>query len=280
MVSAGFITFGDGSRSWKDAASRLSRQASHSGFFTTVGNYNFSSIKGKLTGTDLDFIRGNPFGFGYFLFKPIVILHFLEENPEVEVVVYLDAGSEIHCAPEKREVFNEYLKSALEFGYLGFQLQNKEENWSKADLLELLGCSESDLKSGQIAGGHLVFERNFALEHCAKWLEIMRQNNYHLLDNSESWVSNAPNFVSHRHDQSISSLLLKRYGGQSFRPAVEMEPKPGKLESQSDLGPFIAARNSSKISRINDNLFKRIKRITIYQTYRMIELVSKPNPLS
>jgi hypothetical protein len=113
-----------------------------------------------------------------------VILLFLERNPQLEVVVYLDAGSEIDSSPQKLQTFNEYLSLSSEFGYVGFQLPNKEVNWSKADLCELVGSSKDDLQSGQIAGGHLIFNRDFAFEHCSAWLEIMRKDNYHFLDDS------------------------------------------------------------------------------------------------
>jgi hypothetical protein len=280
VVNSGFITFADGSRAWKDAAKRICLQATESGFFTTVDKYDLSSIKDRLTERDKDFITENPFGFGYFLFKPIVILLFLERNPQLEVVVYLDAGSEIDSSPQKLQTFNEYLSLSSKFGYVGFQLPNKEVNWSKADLCELVGSSKDDLQSGQIAGGHLIFNRDFAFEHCSAWLEIMRKDNYHFLDDSPSRVSNAPNFVSHRHDQSISSLLLKKSASNSLRSAEEMEPHFGSLESQSALGPFIAARNSSRISRLNDNLLKRIIRKSINSYYYFIEVVLKCIPRS
>lgn len=280
MVTAGFITFADGSRAWKDAAKRICLQASESGFFTTVDKYDLCSIKERLTDTDKDFITENPFGFGFFLFKPIVILLFLEQNPQLEFVVYLDAGSEIDSSPQKLQRFNEYISLASKFGYVGFQLPNIESNWSKADLFELVGSSNADLQSGQIAGGHLIFKRDFAVKHCSAWLEIMRKDNYHFLDDSLSRVPNAPDFVTHRHDQSISSLLLKRTQSHSFRSAAEMEPNIGSLESQRALGPFIAARNSSRISRINDTLLKRIIRRLINSYYYFIEVVLKGIPRS
>ena len=272
MINVGFVTFGDGRRCWRAASERLKIQAHNSGYFHSISSYGLSDIRSKFTEDDRRFIERNSDGFGYFLFKPIAILHFIEKNPEIEVVIYLDAGSEIDATPNKSELFKSYLDSVMKYGYLGFQLENTEENWSKADLTQLLAPPISDLKSGQIAGGHLIFKRDFAIAHCMKWLEIMRMDNYHYLDHSPSKIPNVESFVSHRNDQSISSLLLKKCNYLSVRPASEMEPVPGEINLQKALGPFIAARNSSKFSRLDDNSIRKIKRKLYSFAYNLADL--------
>jgi len=277
-MQVGFVTFGDGQRRWKAAAKRIESQAHKSGYFQTVASYDYSDIKHRFTSEDKQFVKENPDGFGYFLFKPIVILQFLEENPKIDVVVYLDAGSEIDSSAIKHKKFKHYMDIVSEFGYLVFQLENIEENWSKADLARLIGSSTSDLQTGQIAGGHLIFTRDFAISHCAEWLEIMRTDNYHFLDHSASRIPNSANFISHRNDQSIASLLLKRKEYKSFRPAAEMEPNPGKFKEQEDLGPFIATRNASRYSRLSDNIAIRLIRKIHETIFEMIEIVFPLKP--
>jgi hypothetical protein len=260
MMSTGLVTFGDGSKRWHFATKRLVKQAKNSGYFSSVEVYNFNRIEKNLTLEDKKFILANSSKIGYFLFKPISILQYLEENPSVNIVVYLDAGSEINTLKKHITLFNQYVAEAKENGYVAFQLQNIEENWTKADLGKFLKSSDSDMKSGQIAGGHLIFNRIFAIEHCRQWLEVMRYRNYCLLDDSPSQVAEAKNFVSHRHDQSVSSLLLKKNPIRSFRSASEMEPLPGEFLLQDHLGPFIAARNASHVSRLKDNFVKKTHR--------------------
>jgi hypothetical protein len=185
-------------------------------------------------------------------------------------VVYLDAGSEINPDESTRPLFDQYISEVREQGFLGFQLDNLEKSWTKTDLFNLLQTSHEDQNSGQIAGGHLLFSREFALQHCQEWLNIMRLDNYHYLDDSKSIVPERDHFISHRYDQSISSLLLKSSSTKFFRPASEMEPSPRPLESQSNLGPFVAIRNASGFSRFNEGYIRKSARIITTQFNKLL----------
>ena len=256
MNRIGLITFGDGSRNWINARRRLMRQAIKSSYFHTVEGHSLSDLADDLTSEDIQFIDRNRKEFGFCLFKPISIQKHLRDNPEIDLVVYLDSGSEINEIKDSTEVFHEYVDEVKNAGYLGFQLDNLEKFWTKADLFNLLNTPLKDRNSGQIAGGQLLFTRDFALYHCKNWLAVMRQDNYRFLDNSPSIQPESNNFISHRYDQSISSLLLKREKISSFRPASEMEPTAASLMDQTSLGPFVALRNASGYSRYNDNYLK------------------------
>ena len=86
MSKIGLVTFGDGSKRWHNVTRRSAGQGRKSGYFSFVDVITLSKIKKRLTREDKKFIQGNSSGLGYFLSKPVVILHFLEENPEVDVV--------------------------------------------------------------------------------------------------------------------------------------------------------------------------------------------------
>lgn len=260
MNRIGLITFGDGSRNWINARNRLMRQAVKSGYFHTVEGHSLKDLTKDLTAEDTLFINRYRNKFGFCLFKPFSIQKHLSDNPEIDLVIYLDAGSEINERKESKEVFNEYVEAVKNSGYLGFQLDNQEKFWTKADLFTLLNTSIEDQNSGQIAGGHLLFTREFAHKHCRNWLDVMRRDNYRFLDNSPSVLPESTGFISHRYDQSISSLLLKKELNYSFRPASEMEPTSDSLMSQTSLGPFVALRNASGLSRYNDNYLKKAAR--------------------
>ena len=44
------------------------------------------------------------------------------------------------------------------------------------------------------------------------WYNIASSNNYHFIDDTPSVRENINGFNEHRHDQSIFSLLVKKYG--------------------------------------------------------------------
>ena len=52
------------------------------------------------------------------------------------------------------------------------------------------------------------------------WLDVY-SDDFHLADDTSSHSLNEPGFVEHRHDQSIFSLLLKRYGTSAI-PAKDV----------------------------------------------------------
>jgi len=260
MKKIGLITFGDGSRNWINARSRLTRQAISSGFFHAVEGHSLKNLTHDLTSEDIRFIEQNPKQLGFCLFKPFSIKKYLRDNPEIDLVVYLDAGSEINENKYSMQVFDHYVEEVISKGFLGFQLDNIEKHWTKADLFKHLNTPLEDRNSGQIAGGHLLFTREFAASHCQEWLELMRLENYHYLDNSPSVHPESDDFISHRYDQSISSLLLKKNPTCSFRHSSEMEPTSEPLESQSALGPFVALRNASGYSRYQENFLKKAAR--------------------
>jgi len=252
----GLVTFGDGRLSWALARKRLVLQAKKSDFFNVAQGFTLNSIKQMATPSDLDFISKNKDrGFGYWLHKPLTILTFLEQNPNASIVVYLDAGSEISVTPRSIEIFNQYVQSAKATGAVCFQLDNLERAWNKADLVKYSEIDLPHLNSGQIAGGHLILERNFAFELCNAWLMIMRINDYKLLDDTPSERAEHPDFIEHRHDQSILSLLIKKLGNCCIRPAWEMEIGDRQL---SAMGPFIAARNKTPFLQYTGNNVQRL----------------------
>jgi hypothetical protein len=77
----GIVYFADGSIVNKVAAWRLYLQIYRSRIVTTIGAYNLSRINHKLTSEDKKFIskHRNNRGYGYWLWKPLIILDFLEK---------------------------------------------------------------------------------------------------------------------------------------------------------------------------------------------------------
>jgi len=67
------------------------------------------------------------------------------------------------------------------------------------------------LNSGQlIATSFIVRKCQHTINLIDKWYESSCQ--YHLLDDSHSHTPNDPSFTSARHDQSIFSVLRKKFG--------------------------------------------------------------------
>ena len=62
-----------------------------------------------------------------------------------DVVVYADAGCGIVSTGKAREVFREWIQEVCSHPThrLAFQMSFKEENYTKADVFEAMGCNEA-----------------------------------------------------------------------------------------------------------------------------------------
>lgn len=208
-----FCTFGS-LPDYGAALARIERQARDSKYFDSINCYTEKTTPGLEA--HADFIAREPRGYGCWIWKPLVVLETMRKAKEKDVIVYADAGCFIHATPEAKRKFAEYLalvKSRAPHR-ISFQMPHPEENYTKADVLELLNVRDTEhAKSGQIAGTYQILlntPENRALME--EWYRIMTYENHHYHDNSPSRSPNAPTFKAPRHDQSIFSILMKTRG--------------------------------------------------------------------
>ena len=85
-----------------------------------------------------------------------------------------------------------------------------ENEYTKSDLFNFfnLDLNSPILDSQQVWSGTMFFKNNLKTKiFLRKWLEICNIN--HLVDDSSSKSNNHDNFIEHRHDQSVFSILCK-----------------------------------------------------------------------
>lgn len=194
---------------------RLCQQALAFGEFKSILLYtekdfddDFKSIfKGKNPKT----LRG----YGFWAWKPFIILKALKQIPEGDILLYLDAG----CHLNKKGIlrFREYiqmLKSNQKL-FLTFELAGDrfmERNWTKGCLLDYFKVKDDPLFTDtNIRDASTIFCVNHALavQFMEEWYSIF-QNHLHLADDSVSTTPNLEGFIEHRFDQSIYSVLAKK----------------------------------------------------------------------
>ena len=153
-------------------------------------------------------------GFGFFCWKPQIILDKLQNSIDGDILIYLDVGS--HLFARHSQTLEKYIRlcAASDSGILAFQTEFKEKFWTKGDLFDRLKARNlteiSD--SGQVQAGFIII-RNSAKtrKFVSRWLELFWEN-INLLDDSISKTPNFPGFLQSRHDQSAFSLLAKMSG--------------------------------------------------------------------
>ena len=236
-----FLTFGAGSKGWKDAASRISREADKLMLFDSIFNLDESWLK-ECDPVIFDLVskflgKGINKGFGYYLWKTS-ILNWAETNFPEKTFLYMDAGSHIEGST-MQFTLKKLLSENNDLG-LAWQLPNHPEvKWTKNEVIQRIGCSESTLASNQIQSGFVYLPK---LHNRSKFIGqfrelAMEKGGFYFSD--ELLNTQNSQFIAHRHDQSVFSLLWKNYG---FGHQIDktFPENLGKF-------PIIAARNNTKI---------------------------------
>jgi hypothetical protein len=265
--SAGLVTFGDGHPGWKLAAGRLVREAKTSGYFDVAEKFSLRTLQEYLSEREINFTESSR-GLGYWLWKPISILHFIRRNPDLDVVVYLDAGFQLNFNDRSIARFQEYMILAQERALVAFVSEHIESNWTKQDLLQKFNSRFSS--SNQFLGGFLAGKPSELVDVCNEWLKLARSEDFHLLDDSPSRLPNSSKFVEHRHDQSILSLLLKERGAFGIS---ESESLFQNWEVEGTDFPFWYTRHTGSTRITNTNLSNQFLR-QYDKIYTLVDKIS------
>ena len=150
-------------------------------------------------------------GFGYYVWKPQIILQTLSKLEDGDLLQYTDIGCHLNKGGLNRlmDYFN--ITNESETGLLSFVMPwYTEKQWTKGDLFDYFSVRDcKEIFPGQICGG-IIFMRK-----CQKSIELMKRflkvfyDDFSLVDDSASKSENFPEFKKHRHDQSVWSILAK-----------------------------------------------------------------------
>lgn len=175
--------------------------------------FNGERLPGDFLERHRDILRAR--GFGYWIWKPVIIADVLSRCAEGDLVTYLDAGFTLNVGgrPRMKEYFD--ICRAHPDRMLSFQNIHTEAMWTKADVAARLGVLHRPeiMATSQLIGGFVVMENTKSNSSLIReWAALTVEDNYRLADDSPSVIPNHPLFREHRHDQSIFSLLRKLRG--------------------------------------------------------------------
>lgn len=232
------------------------RQAKPFGLFTNYYSFDDKKLAKKYPffwQEHESFIQSNKRGFGYWIWKPFLVLQCLEEMKEGEGLLYLDGGCHLNLNEGSILKLKNYFHTAEKTGMLVTQLFDgqfgfeslSEKSWTKKELLDLLEVSEPNRSSGQFQSGIIFVINNSENRRLiANWLDLCQTNNYGFLTGNSLVEQNYSSFVEHRFDQSIFSALAKNNGISGFRDETYWESS--WLTEGHDF-PIWAIRNTTGI---------------------------------
>lgn len=152
-------------------------------------------------------------GYGYWIWKPYIILQELNKLQEGDILVHLDIHCHLNIIKDKfDDILNELNSQSIILGNCGFndymytttklrkhiEIQLKHK-FTRKELLNV------QYESGIQFIKNTEFSRNFI----KTWFDLMLSGMDYVSDIYNNDKSNHKTFVENRHDQSVISLLYK-----------------------------------------------------------------------
>ncbi len=151
----------------------------------------------------LDLHAGN----GLWLWKPYFVCKTLDTVEEGDIVLYCDAGSYFFksCKPLVESMDDDIWVSNIPL---------IEKQFTKPELLKKLGCESVEYtETNQVQGSFIAIRKTErGMKFAYEWLDICADEDNLLTDTR--YQTDPPEFAffGHRSDQSVLSLLTKKWG--------------------------------------------------------------------
>jgi hypothetical protein len=218
-------------------------QATSINIFDDIVIHDISTLPYDFVKRHGDFMRENQRGFGYWIWKPLIVLETLRSSAREDIIFYADVGFTINPAGRRRILEYAAIAEASSHKMLSFSNTHTEYMWTKRDLAVRLGV-EGDvivMATTQLAAGMFVLQPTKSnidlMEH---WTRIATEDNYHFSDDTPSIGGNDSRFIEHRHDASIGSLIRKIRGTEITH--YEVQSYHASYKNYEPTLPMLATR--------------------------------------
>jgi len=235
MVKLFFCSFAD-EKNMKYSRLRIHKQAEEMQVFDGgIYTYSEKDLDPDFQKHFQDKLKPEVRGFGYWVWKPHVILKTLEKMQEGDLLLYADAGCHLNRRGRKRLLdYFEQTKNSPQ-GLVCFSISRSadkkidrydeikhhpwlEKNWTKMDLFTYFGIDAQNkitTQTQKVATVIFCTKNAFCIDFIKSWLKVF-YDDFSLVDDSPSKSPNFPDFIRHKHDQSIFSLLCATRNVTSF----------------------------------------------------------------
>lgn len=156
-------------------------------------------------------------GNGYYLWKPYFLNKAYHELRAGDYLIYTDAGSIyinriqylIDCMEQE----------GLDIMIFSLQLEMLERKYTKRDAFVLMECDTPRYAdTPQSIGGYVLLKKSdFVEKFLAEDLAYAQDERIITEQANTQGLDNYVDFTAHRHDQSVWSLMSKKYGIKRFR---------------------------------------------------------------
>lgn len=248
MEKVVFINFGSVQYLHRQMLQLLS--AKYAGKATYVRGYQCGDLK------RLGFYTSRPWaaplqrGVFFWSWKPFIINHALQLLQDGDILIYSDIGRPwvrlfSSLLPFARNWLDELQQDVIPGVYIPYT--GTIENWTKATTLKQMGnLSTNILHSPPIQASFSIWRKtSVSMELAAEWNDKSRHISLIGDYNTQTDIPNHPEFIDHRHDQSILSILCYQRGLH----ALDLPAKPF-LQNDKDLNEWFQYKGAPRSKKL------------------------------
>ncbi len=224
-----------------------------SGFFDKIFIFNEFNLNKEYKNKFKEVLKYNVRGYGYWIWKVSIIQDALSKLREGDFLLYTDSGCSIN--KRGRDRFQDYIKfvSESELGILAVTLEDSllESKYTKGDLFDYLKVRnvEAIYNTPQIQAGVLLIRKNKNAIAFFTHIQELYEKDISLVNDEASKKPNFSDFISHRHDQSVFSVLFKLNNKGVTIPINEVwVQNPEDFELIKDCPIWVTRKKNKKIT--------------------------------
>jgi len=223
------ISFATNSK-WYRSQSVLNQSAKTYGFNGTI-SYTDQNRKWSFISKYKDITKETR-GYGFWQWKTLILLDAMNQVKEGDIVAYVDSGNQIINSLdyifnlcEKQEIV---LFENRDGNYE--RTTHKNKDWTKRDTFVLMNCDEARYyDASQVDAAYQFYKKTDRVMDFLNEYNSYCSNENIISDLPNITKENLPEFIDHRHDQSILSLMAAKYN-------IPLSPEP------SEWGNYLADR--------------------------------------
>lgn len=215
-------------------------------------------------------------GFGYWVWKPKIILESMNKIKDGDILIYADIGCHFVKKNKFMRRFRKYIKLTEKYDALTFYLTwSVEKKWTKETLFRYFKVE----KNKKITDTHQRLATVIFMKKTKRNTEILEKylkvfyDDFSLVDDSASEAANDIHFIEHRHDQSVFSVLSKIYNLYSIKHR-ELEAKFNRSPIQIKRDKIKTDDNKNILEKIVSNNMNMNSRIYKKTALSFINLIS------
>lgn len=199
---------------YSESRTRLKKSALLNGI-EEVYDFDFEEIKSTPFYSHNLNIMSNEKFMGFWLWKPYIILEVINKLNEGDILVYADAGLEF--IGDVKSLINVCLSQSdiIVFG----NANDLNASWTKRDCFVLMDCDTERFWYASHCDASLIMLKKCSrsIEFLTQWLHFGCNDNIISNIPNSCGLPNRPEYIEHRYDQSILSVLAEKFKLPLFR---------------------------------------------------------------